>query len=154
MKYKVGDKVKVRKDLELGESYDDILFDVNNDAFSGKTVTISRVCSIGYYFIKEASSLCIWTDEMFEGLAEEEEVYNAEPMKKETMLRNINIYINKAEQSPLLIDIINKIGYGYKIYADSMIIKADDKLSFFETLFMGLEIDYVIKGGSKKVLDI
>ena len=74
--------------------------------------------------------------------------------KKETMVRNINIYINKVEQSPLLVDIINKIGYGYKIYDDSMIIKVDDKLSFFETLFMGLEIDYVIKGGSKKVLDI
>ena len=96
---------------------------------------------------------------MFEDSAKKEDFCNwidycAEPMKKETMLRNINIYINKAEQSPLLVDIINKIGYGYKIYADSMIIKADDKLSFFETLFMGLEIDYVIKGGSKKVLDI
>lgn len=153
MKYNVGDKVKVRKDLEVGESYSGILFFHSMDKYKGKEMTIEWTSDADHYLLVEDDGGYSWIDEMFEGLAEEEEVYHAELMKKETMVRNINIYIDKVKQSPLLIDIINKIGYGYKIYADSMIIKVDDKLSFFETLFIGLEIDYVIKGGSKKVLD-
>ena len=75
MKYKVGDKVRVRDDLELGKWYS-----MNNHTFSdfvnskmitfkGKEVTILADNCFGMYRIKEDNGEYHWTDEMFSGLA-------------------------------------------------------------------------------------
>lgn len=75
MKYKVGDKVRVRDDLELGKWYS-----MNNRTFSdyvnsemitfkGKEVTILADNCFGMYLIKEDNGEWHWTDEMFSGLA-------------------------------------------------------------------------------------
>lgn len=77
MKYKVGDKVKVKEYLR-GRSYphglnDDML------GFEGKTVTISYVAE-SYYSIQENS--WFWDEEMFECLVEAE----TETTKKEIKL--------------------------------------------------------------------
>lgn len=75
MKYKVGDKVRVRDDLELGKWYS-----MNNHTFSdfvnskmitfkGKEVTILADNCFGMYLIKEDNGEWHWTDEMFSGLA-------------------------------------------------------------------------------------
>jgi len=75
--YKIGDKVKVRGDLSRehgagGEMY----------KLAGKVVTISEVAPMTLfgkfpdtYHIEEDESPCkyIWADEMFEGLADEQE---------------------------------------------------------------------------------
>ena len=76
-RYKVGDKVKVRADLK-----EDVTYWMNDRSakdyatrsmanLKGKVVTISTENANGKnkYFIRENSSY--WTDEMFEGLAEE-----------------------------------------------------------------------------------
>ena len=68
-KYKVGDRVRVRSDLEGGEVYGlDYATSVMAE-FSGKVVTIETLLIIGKYRVKECGYN--WTDEMFAGLAEE-----------------------------------------------------------------------------------
>lgn len=69
MKYKVGDKVRVRRDLEENKKYGgwDALEDMVK--MRGEIVTIKRVRSSAYELEEKG---LMWTDEMFEGLVEEE----------------------------------------------------------------------------------
>lgn len=67
MKYKVGDKVRVREDLNINEKYG-FLYAID-EMIKKKIVTIAYVYD-GYYGIKE--DVFMWTDEMFEGLVEDE----------------------------------------------------------------------------------
>lgn len=62
MKYKVGDKIKVRSDLIVGQEYCDVFFIEEMKEYKGKEVTINSI----NYDIKEDNSLCCWTEEMFE----------------------------------------------------------------------------------------
>lgn len=71
MKYKVGDKVRVVSILKAGEKYGDKKFTKCMEKYRGEVVTISKVyCN--RYCIKEDYEGWYWTDEMFEGLAEDE----------------------------------------------------------------------------------
>jgi hypothetical protein len=70
VKYKVGDKVRVRKDLEVHKCYGMAPFSDLMVGYLGKTVEISCVHS-RHYNIKGDRFLC-WTDEMFDVLAKEE----------------------------------------------------------------------------------
>ena len=71
MKYKVGDKVKVRSDLEKNTSYGGKTFARGMAVYRGKNVEISKVHDDAYC-IKESDREWFWTDKMFEGLAEDE----------------------------------------------------------------------------------
>lgn len=42
MKYKVGDKVRVRKDLQIGTHYGDYMFVSGMDDYKGSVVKISE----------------------------------------------------------------------------------------------------------------
>jgi hypothetical protein len=64
MKYKIGDKVRVREDLIHGREYGGMTFYM--DGWKGKIVTISFVGSSDYYKIAEDEDEWSWTDEMFE----------------------------------------------------------------------------------------
>ena len=69
MKYKVGDKVKIREDLTVGE-YGGVWFRDEMKHHCGNVVTISYL-SFGYpeyYIIKESSF--VFSDEMIEGYAD------------------------------------------------------------------------------------
>lgn len=76
MKYKIGDKVKVREDLVVHKSYG--IQDFVNDMkkFKGKLVTISDItCEAkNEYHIKEDREEYFWTAEMFETVAENDPV--------------------------------------------------------------------------------
>lgn len=69
MRYKVGDKVRVRKDLNENMTFNEFAVTTTMADKAGDIVTISAV-SRWYYHIAEYE--CCWTDEMFEGLVEEE----------------------------------------------------------------------------------
>lgn len=69
MKYKVGDKVKVRSDLEKNKGYGGWYASESMVKMRGGIVTIRGVGSSAYEL--EENDL-MWTDEMFEGLADEE----------------------------------------------------------------------------------
>lgn len=68
MKYKVGDKVRVRRDLKAYEIYGSNMLTKSMEKFVGKTVTISGV-GITSYTIEEME-VAYWTDEMFEPVEE------------------------------------------------------------------------------------
>ena len=71
MKYKVGDKVRVISILKAGEKYGDKKFTKCMEKYRGEVVTISKVyCN--RYCIKEDYEGWYWTDEMFEGLVDDE----------------------------------------------------------------------------------
>ncbi|MFR6513287.1 MAG: hypothetical protein ACLUP8_04560 [Ruminococcus sp.] len=67
MKYKVGDKVRVRRDLKASGHYGGVL--VNSEMAKKEIVTIASV-GVLYYKIEE-DSFC-WTEKMFEGLVDDE----------------------------------------------------------------------------------
>lgn len=74
MKYKVGDKVKVRSDLRVGKSYGEHTFVHDMFKFMGKIVTIESVWERGYRIEEDAYW---WTDEMLEpveGMSAEEAI--------------------------------------------------------------------------------
>lgn len=72
MKYKVGDKVRVREDLVVDEEYDGEYFVENMTQYRGKIVTIDRaVADELEYLIKDDNHSCLWTDSMFEPLESE-----------------------------------------------------------------------------------
>lgn len=67
MKYKVGDKVKVRSDLKVGKDYGEHVFVHDMFKFVGKIVTIESVWKQGYRIEEDTYW---WTDEMFESVEE------------------------------------------------------------------------------------
>ena len=68
MKYKVGDKVKVRSDLKCEEYYGGITFNFEMNKFKGMEITIARVNYGGYYEVLETPYN--FTDEMLESVEE------------------------------------------------------------------------------------
>lgn len=63
MKYKVGDKVRVRKDLISGNKYGNVLYVSNMDKFKDEECTITNMDDIAYQ-INNCGYW--WTDEMLE----------------------------------------------------------------------------------------
>ena len=78
MKYKVGDKVKVRSDLRVGNSYGEHAFVHDMSKFRGKIVTIESAWKQCYRIEEDAYW---WTDEMLEPVEE---------MSAEEMIKGIS----------------------------------------------------------------
>lgn len=67
MKHKVGDKVKIRKDLKTNIDYGTTVAVEEMCTFAGDSATIDEVdTEEEYYFIKEDDGYFCWTDDMFE----------------------------------------------------------------------------------------
>ena len=70
MKYKVGDKVRVRNDLVNGKLYGTQSFYM--DDWEGEIVTISKInFHNNCYTIEEDKERWYWTDEMFEDVSDD-----------------------------------------------------------------------------------
>ena len=63
MKYKVGDKVRVRKDLEPGNKYGKVLYISSMDEFKDKECVITNIDDLAYQL---NNSGCWWSEEMLE----------------------------------------------------------------------------------------
>lgn len=66
MKYKVGDKVRVRSDLEVGKAYGGFSFLDGMAEMRGKQTTIEMIVNFSY---RIKNSCFNWTDEMFESVS-------------------------------------------------------------------------------------
>lgn len=66
MKYKVGDKVRIRRDLKTLGTYGSQSFVEQMEKYKGMPVTISEVFSDTYYIKEDKDENWSWTDEMFE----------------------------------------------------------------------------------------
>ena len=64
MKYKVGDKVRVREDLVVNQWYGDDIFTSEMASFKGQIVTIKKIRE-NKYVIEEDHEDWHWTEEMF-----------------------------------------------------------------------------------------
>lgn len=69
MRYKVGDKVRVRSDLEKFEKYGGYTFTGEMNAYKGMTAAITKVNG-NAYAIDLDNKKWAWTDEMFEPVEE------------------------------------------------------------------------------------
>lgn len=72
MKYKVGDKLRIRRDLMIYERYGSQTFIEQMEKYKLMPVTISEVFSEFYHIKEDKGENWSWTDEMFEGLIEDE----------------------------------------------------------------------------------
>ena len=95
MKYKIGDRVKIREDLNENERYGCQIFVDSMCEVRGLTLTIDRVNDNDTYRMKEIGYN--WTEEMIEGLAEEtinkkllEFVFKKYGITKEELEREMN----------------------------------------------------------------
>lgn len=68
MKYKVGDKVRVRRDLNEDMTYNEFIVTTPMADKAGDIVTISAVHRRCYHIVECG---CAWTDEMFEPVEDE-----------------------------------------------------------------------------------
>jgi hypothetical protein len=71
MKYKVGDRVKIREDLLGDKEYGDNTFTLEMKPWCGQVVTIECADEYGGGYQLEGCGEWYWTDEMIEGLASE-----------------------------------------------------------------------------------
>lgn len=68
MRYKAGDRVRVRKNLVVGNVYGGLLFDKKMCSWLGKIVEISEVYTCYYRICDDA--LFVWTDDMLEPITD------------------------------------------------------------------------------------
>ena len=133
MKYKVGDKVRVKSlewynankdedgDIPLiqmcGSKYN---FIDDMSCFCGKIVTINNVCHRGYYDIKEDNCCWYWTDEMFEGLVEHDDVVKSKMVSldkvKEWLNKNLTTEYLYAHENDYPISYVRVMGKNQTVY--------------------------------------
>lgn len=106
MKYKVGDKVKVREDLRLDRTYNKFTINRKMKNLAGTIVTIQRI-NENYYRIVEDDGMWGWTDEMFE-------------QKEDNKMENQNITVNMEnlsnEERTTLLSLIEKAKQKNKVW--------------------------------------
>ena len=73
MKYKVGDKVKIKNNLKSGEWCGDATFTHGMLKYRGKTATIKEIVS-SFYLLDIDDGERYWTSEMLEDAAEKDNI--------------------------------------------------------------------------------
>lgn len=126
MKYKVGDKVRIRRDLMIFGRYGSQTFVKQMEKYKGMTATISEVFSDTYCIKEDKGEKWYWTDEMFEAddelTAEEAIKIQAEMCRSMSSCINCPIYKEKddccesfkAENPEKVVEIIKQWKAYYK----------------------------------------
>lgn len=66
MKYKVGDRVKIRRDLQLDQRYNDCFYIDSMDVHKGKETTIKSINEYMGFYKLDLDDGYMWTDDMLE----------------------------------------------------------------------------------------
>ena len=75
--FKVGDKVRIKKNLVVGNYYNGWRFDAERKEYVGKIVTVGYVSDENFILIGEDGENKVWTEEMIEPYLKET-IYNGE----------------------------------------------------------------------------
>ena len=89
MKYKIGDKVKIREDLVVGYDYNDYTFIVDMEKYKGKIAIIDYCYDDDSYDINLDDGNWFWTDDMLEDY----EDY----IKKSNVVMTVEDLLNKTD---------------------------------------------------------
>lgn len=81
MKFKVGDKARVRKDIEADNSYGDVYFAEQMKKYRGEIIIIEKIFNEVYQ-----SEGWNWTDEMLEPVDDEKKMRNIDVIAKDETL--------------------------------------------------------------------
>lgn len=118
MEYKIGDKVRIRKDLIVDEYYGKEHFMLEMAKFRGKIVTIKSSYYIGYQIKEDKTGWC-WTDEMIECKVNEQVIFKGNKTTLKT--ENGKEIISKCRENDkfdkekgVLMCIAKKAGYEYQ----------------------------------------
>ena len=95
MKYKIGDKVRIRKDLVVNNDYgcDGYIEEMDDIAKENDYILTIEDCVFNNteYTMVEDSECCSWTDEMIEGLVTDEMIEKPTDREKfEGWMRNLS----------------------------------------------------------------
>ena len=90
MKYKVGDRVKIKEDLVAGRQYDDdTTFTDEMSQYKGKTAVITRIDIFEqFYEIDLDNGEWAWIDEMFEDV---KDVKDTKEVDDNTQVRTVDV---------------------------------------------------------------
>lgn len=83
--YKVGDKVKIREDLEVDERYNELFFVKDMEKYKGKIATITRLSPVQHsYDIDIDDGDWCWTDDMLKACINNNIVMTVEDLLNKT----------------------------------------------------------------------
>ena len=106
-KFKIGDKVRLRDDLEVGEYYGEITFLRDMKDLQGKELTIDRISQQGNYILKEGRFY--YSEEMLEKVNDTDDLLEFAlgklNMTKEELRRE---YENSKTEKQIVEDVIKR----------------------------------------------
>lgn len=120
MKYKVGDKVKIKNDLIAYKRYGKSFFNETMEKYKGLVVSIVECSCKDVYKIDADNSEWVWTDDMFEPV---NKISNKVIFRDKATILFLNgkKYVAKCDKEDtfdkekgLLLCLAKSIGYGYK----------------------------------------
>ena len=169
MKYKVGDRVQIRYDLNAGDVFGAYFINEKMMLLKGNICTIQDECEVGYKLVEDLGR-CIWTDEMFIGEVRDAgsitmlndfydplietlifstsplEVYNKNKETENKKMKNVDIKNFKIIVPNKVVEVMFTDGL-----TEKMVCHEDDTFDLRNCLFIALakhmyKEDYTIEG--------
>lgn len=155
MKYKVGDKVKIREDLIVDVEYGSDSFAEEMAQYKGKTATITDVYWDKYEIDLDDSDWC-WTDEMFEDIVKDDTIKDNTAMTVEDLLNKTDVekggfiitiyYPNAYFETTIGHNKINRNSELYKrfikAYGDMIVDEVSFDIRSENMVVMSIKVDY------------
>lgn len=152
MKYKVGDKVRVREDLEVDKRYNELFFVKDMEKYKGKIATITRLSPVQHsYDIDIDDGDWCWTDDMLKACINNNIVMTVEDLLNKTDVEKggliITIYYPNAYfEATIGHNKINRNSELYKRFVNAYGDMIVDEVSFDirneNMVVMSIKVDY------------
>ena len=150
--YKVGDKVKIREDLEVNKKYNELFFIKDMEEYKGKTATITRLSPIDHsYDIDIDDGDWSWTDDMLKTCINNNTVMTVEDLLNKTDVEKggfiITVYYSNAYfETTIGHNKINRNSELYKrfinAYGDMIVDEVSFDIRNENMVVMLIKVDY------------
>lgn len=128
MKFKVGDKVRVRDDLVAYKTYGNsnnwLFFNVDMEKFRGKSFVVRSV--VGKVYFLEGTGCWAFNDEMLEPVIEPKVVEN--PMEKLVIYRDGDRFVAKYYKGDKTVNVETESVCGFGTVSDYLLTEILDKM--------------------------